>query len=230
SIFFWSLATVFTGFGTTLLYFILIRGVATGGGEAFYAPAANALIGEAHEKTRSFALAIHQTAVYAGIILSGWLAGYIAQHLGWQASFYAFGGFGVLLALLIHWRVKGYVVPVMKETTNVFSNAKLIFKVRSFWWLTGAFACMVIVNTGYLTWMPTYLYERFELSLSDAGFSSMFYHHIGAFLGVLVGGRLSDKLALKSRLARPLIQMVGLIAGAPFIYFMAISDSLSVTY
>src|SRR5690606_32836897 len=47
SIFFWSLATVLTGFGTTLLYFILIRGVATGGGEAFYAPAANALIGEA---------------------------------------------------------------------------------------------------------------------------------------------------------------------------------------
>jgi MFS transporter, Spinster family, sphingosine-1-phosphate transporter len=82
SLLFWSFATLFTGFGNTLLYFILLRGIATGGGEAFYAPSANALISEHHHKTRAFAMSIHQTALYAGIISSGFLAGYIGENYG----------------------------------------------------------------------------------------------------------------------------------------------------
>ena len=58
SLLFWSLATLGTGLCSTLVQFILLRGVATGGGEAFYAPPANALLSSHHHRTRSLALAI----------------------------------------------------------------------------------------------------------------------------------------------------------------------------
>lgn len=50
SLVFWSLATLSTGFCTTLIQFVLLRGMATGGGEAFYAPSANSLLSEHHPK------------------------------------------------------------------------------------------------------------------------------------------------------------------------------------
>lgn len=243
SLLFWSVATLFTGFGSSLLYFILIRGISTGGGEAFYPPIANALISEHHVKTRSFALSLHQTAVYFGIITSGWLAGYIGEHYGWRAAFYTFGGFGILLAVVIQARLKPSVntqaVPVqgspaenIKATRipEAIAGARFIFRKPSFWLLTTAFACMVFVNTGYVTWMPTFLYENFHLTLSDAGFSSMFYHNAGAFLGVLFGGKASDALVAKMPSIRPAIQAVGLLIGAPFIYFMATAETLTLVY
>lgn len=233
SLLFWSTATLFTGLGSSLLYFIFIRGIATGGGEAFYAPAANTLISGQHEKTRSFALSLHQSAVYFGIILSGWLAGYIAEWAGWRASFYAFGGFGVLLAVIIQLRLRREPVKEKKPAggpfIEIFGNARSVFRTPSFWLLTAAFSCMVFVNTGYLTWMPSFLYEKYDLSLADAGFTSMFYHHAGAFAGVLLGGKLSDRLVAGSKTARPQIQLYGLLAGAPFIYLMAQSGSLALT-
>jgi MFS transporter, Spinster family, sphingosine-1-phosphate transporter len=242
SLLFWSVATLFTGFGSTLLFFILIRGIATGGGEAFYPPIANALISEHHIKSRSFALSLHQTAVYFGIIASGWLAGYIGEQYGWRMAFYAFGGFGILLAVIIQWRLKKSItqneVPEQKSETNsagnnfseAAQNAKVIFRKPSFWLLTAAFACMVFVNTGYVTWMPTFLYENFHLSLTDAGFSSMFYHNAGAFAGVLFGGKISDLWVSKVIRIRPVVQAIGLLLGAPFIYLMAKSDSLTIIY
>jgi sugar phosphate permease len=86
--------------------------------------------------------------------------------------------------------------------------------------LTIGWACMVYVNIGYLTWMPSYLHETFGLSLANAGFSSMFYHHVAAFAGVIVGGMLSDQLAKRNPSRRPLLQGFALLAGAPFLYLL----------
>ncbi|MEN9964594.1 MAG: hypothetical protein RL582_1689, partial [Bacteroidota bacterium] len=77
---FWSVSTLSTGLCTTLIQFILLRGIATGGGEAFYAPAANALLGQKYPQNRAFVLSIHQTGNYAGIVLSGLIAGYVGEH------------------------------------------------------------------------------------------------------------------------------------------------------
>lgn len=222
SLLFWSMATLSTGLCTTLIQFILLRGVATGGGESFYAPAANALLSQYHQKTRSLALSIHQTAVYAGIILSGFIAGYIAERFGWKSAFFSFGFAGILLAILIFKRVKNDRQFVSPEAKPVHFKATLseVVKKPSIVLLTIGFACMVFVNVGYLTWMPSFLMEKFHLSLSGAGFSSMFYHHLGAFVGVMAGGYLGDKLAKGNPVYRLVIQALALLGGAPFIYLL----------
>lgn len=227
---FWSCATLTTGLCSTLLQFIIVRGMATGGGEAFYAPSANALLSEHHLRNRSTALAIHQTAVYAGIILSGLIAGYIGQHYGWRNAFYVFGSAGLLLVMLIALRLQKDKSPRRTEKTDIAQTAKVIFRKPSFILHSAAFACMVFANIGYTTWMPSFLVENFKLSITDAGFSSMFYHHIGAFAGVLIGGKLADWLVKKNRRNRMLLQCFGLLAAAPFIYGMATGSTLTVVY
>ena len=93
-----------------------------------------------------------------------------------------------------------------------------------------AFGCMCFVNIGYVTWMSTFYYEKFHLSLSTAGFTSMFFHFSAAFLGVLIGGRLSDKYAFKRKTVRMETEFIGLLLGAPFIFLMGYTSSLYVSY
>ena len=230
---FWSIATFFTGFASGLIPFIALLGIATGGGEAFYAPSANAMLSEHYKKNRAFALSVHQTAVYAGIILSGVLAGYIGEHFGWRRSFNVFGAVGVLLSLIFLWRVKSTEIKTKVSKTEILNSLKSaigVFRKPTVTLLTLAFACMVFVNVGYLTWMPLYLVEKYGMTITYAGFSSLIYHHVGAFFGVMFGARLADKQALKNPKRRLIIQSIALLSGAPFIFIMGFSDSQLVTY
>ncbi len=221
SLFGWSFATLLTGFSSGMISLVLVRSVATGVGEAFYAPSANALIGEYHEKTRALALAIHQTSVYAGVVASGALAGYLADVYGWRASFWVFGAAGVLLTAGLARRVRGRVAVGRPEAAvSVRSASRFAFRTPTVLLLAAAFAGMIFVNIGYLTWMPTYLHERFRLSLASAGFASMFYHHACALLGVIAGGRLSDRFASRRPRVRLEIQALGLLLGAPFLWLL----------
>ena len=97
----WSVATMFTGLATGVIMLILMRSVATGGGEAFFGPANYSLLGQYHKETRARAMSIHQTAYYIGVILAGWLAGLIADKLGWQYSFIIFGAVGVIWGIIM---------------------------------------------------------------------------------------------------------------------------------
>jgi MFS family permease len=235
ALFFWSIATFFTGMSYTIFHLILLRSVAVGGGEAFYAPSANAIICEYHNKTRALAMSIHQTSLYVGIILSGLLGGFIAEHYGWRSAFYIFGGIGIILAGLLWWRLppSKNIVPASAsgQRMNFIRNAFLVlFHKPSAMLLGGSFICLVFVNVGYLTWMPMFLHEKFSLSVTEAGFSSMFYHHAAAFLGIIGGGMLSDKLAVKSKFFRLIIQSAGLLIGAPFIFGMGQGTTLFVVY
>ena len=106
SILFWSVATMFTGLANGVFMLILTRSIATGGGEAFFGPANYSLLGQYHTDTRARAMSIHQTSYYVGVIIAGWLAGYIGDHLGWKYAFFIFGGAGVIWALVMALRLK----------------------------------------------------------------------------------------------------------------------------
>jgi len=232
----WSAATLMSGTATCIASLIIFRGLATGGGEAFYYPSANSLIGQYHHKTRALAMSIHQTSLYIGIIASGFIAGWIGERFGWRAAFYIFGGFGILLAAIVLIRLKdigqsiGEAAPSKVERIPLMVVIKAIIRKPTVWALWLAFSCFNFAGLGYLTWMPTFLHEKFGLSLPNAGFSSMFYHHIFAMVGVLLGGKLADVLALRRRSVRIEVQYIGLFLGAPFICLMGMTNSLWLCY
>jgi MFS family permease len=233
SIIVFSVGTLLTGLGGGLLAFIVFYGIATGAGEAFYYPPATSLLSRFHDKSRAMALSIHQTALYAGITFSGFFSAYLGQRYGWRTPFFLFGGAGVIWAfvLLIFMRntpnekhAGTTERPPIRETLNH------ILSKRSAIALACAFGCMVYVNVGFHTWMPTYLIQNLELPLAKAGFSAVFYHYICAFFGVLIGGRLTDYWAKKRKTIRFEANALGLLLGAPFIYIMSQTDSTTTCF
>ena len=232
----WSAATLCTGFSTTLIELIILRSVATGGGEAFYSPSANALISENHsDKTRATALSIHQTALYIGIIFSGYLAGAVAEAWGWRHAFVLFGGFGILLGIILIFRINNDQRAKANksgtvETATIRESIGAFFKCPTAILLALAFACMQFVGVGFITWMPTYLHETFSFDLARSGFDATFWHHAGAFAGVMLGARIADSLSRRHFRSRTMTQCAGLLIGAPFIFIMAKSNTIIVIY
>lgn len=232
SIILWSGATMLTGLSTSLLMFILFRSTATGLGEAMFGPANYSLLAGYHKETRAFAMSVHQTAYYVGIIASGFLAGYIAENWGWRNAFYLFGAIGVIHGIYMIFRLKD------KESDKVVSEEKpklseallVLFKTPTALILTIAFSGLIFVLVGYLTWTPTYLYENFSLSLSQAGFQSMFYTHLAAFIGIFFAGKISDKIATTTPQKRMLLQAAGLLTAIPFILLVGQSSTLLPVY
>lgn len=234
SILFWSIATMFTGLSSGMMMLIAMRSIATGGGEAFFGPANYTLLATYHKKTRAFAMSVHQTSYYIGIILSGYVAGYIGEHYGWRNAFYVFGAIGVIHGIVLIFRLKDKEEEhsdIKKEVKVKFREAiKVLFKTPTAVILTISFSGLIFVLTGYLTWTPTYLYERFSMSLSLAGFNSMFYTHLFAFFGIILAGKYSDKFAGKDPAVRLLMQGTGLLAAVPFIVMMGNSTGLAMVY
>ena len=231
SILFWSIATMFTGLANGVFLLILTRSIATGGGEAFFGPANYSLLGQYHTDTRARAMSIHQTSYYVGVILAGWLAGYIGDHLGWQYAFYIFGGAGVIWAAVMAWRLKDLPRPEAKvNKVSIWDGFKTVFTTPTALMVTIGFCGFIFVITGYMTWVPTFLQENFGQTGAQAGLNSMLWTYVAAFIGVLLAGTLSDKWAAKDPRKRMVIQGVGLILGAAFLPFMGTASSIWLLY
>ena len=249
AILFWSVATMFTGLASGVVMLILMRSVATGGGEAFFGPANYSLLGQYHTDTRARAMSIHQTSYYVGVILAGWLAGYIADKLGWQYSFIIFGAAGIVWGIVMAIRLKdkketdchvtdaprndvenlGSTVissEVEKFKPGIFDGFKTVFTTPTALVLTIGFSGFIFVITGYMTWVPAFLQEEFGQTQAAAGFNSMFWTYLAAFAGVLLAGTLSDKIAVRDRKVRMVIQGIGLILGAAFLFFVGADMAL----
>jgi MFS transporter, Spinster family, sphingosine-1-phosphate transporter len=230
----WSFATATSGFAVAFLP-LLLSWSATAFGEAFYYPCANSVISDEHgEKTRATAMAIHQTSAYTGIIATGALAGFIGEHAGWRVAFVSFGAAGLVLAVISAFVIRDPQRGMSEETGPEKSTVTLrqrfaeLSRTPTYLLLTLAFLGMSLVNTAYLTWTPTLFVRKFHLSLAEAGFNATFWHLAAAALGVLIGGRISDKAAIRSVLSRPILQTLGLFFAAPFIFLLGWSDSRTV--
>lgn len=232
SVIFWSFATMLTGLSNGIILLILTRSIATGGGEAFFGPANYSLLAQYHTKTRAFAMSLHQTAYYIGIIISGYIAGYIGEHYGWRSAFYVFGAIGVIHGIVLIFRLKDNKREDDKKPEKIkFSEGfKAVFSTPTALVLTICFSGLIFVLTGYLTWMPTYLYESFNMNLSRAGFNSMFYTHLFAFIGILLAGKFSDAISKNNPSRRMTMQGVGLLIATPFIVLMGNSSVLPLIY
>ena len=230
---FWSLVTIGTALSTNYVHLVICRAL-EGFGEAFYFPASMSLLSDYHNKeTRSKAMSFHQSSVYAGTIAGGTVAGFMGQYYGWHTSFYLFGGLGVLLGVILLGFLKepvrgqaevqvenqdnSHVLLDLKQD-NIFDSIKQVFKQPMVWVLVSVFVGANFVASIFLTWMPSFLYNKFNMSLSMAGLNATFYLQMASVLGVISGGFLADKLAKNHRGGRMIAQSIGLIMGVPFIF------------
>lgn len=240
---FWSLVTIGTALSTDYMHLVICRAL-EGFGEAFYFPASMSLLSDYHSKeTRSKAMSFHQSSVYAGTIAGGTVAGFMGQYYGWQTSFYLFGGLGVLLGVVLLGFLKepvrgqaeahdeiedGSHVLLDLKQGNILANIKQVFSQPMVWILVAVFVGANFVASIFLTWMPSFLYNKFNMSLSMAGLNATFYLQMASVLGVISGGFLADRLVKTYRGGRMMTQSIGLLMGVPFIFLAGWTFSIPI--
>lgn len=222
---FWSAMTVATGWCGRLWQFVAARAL-IGLGESVYFPAAASILSDYHgPRTRSTALSFHQSAVYIGTIAGGWLGALLADRYGWRWAFYGFGGAGILVALLLWWRLREPIrgasedVPTQShgEHQGILATFRGLLGRPAVLLLMGAFACANAVGSIFLIWAPTFLFEKFHLGLVAAGFSAVAAIQLASAVSAPLSGMLADRLSLTIPGARMLVQAVALMAGSFFV-------------
>lgn len=221
---FWSLITLAFSFATKYWHVVALRAI-EGFGEAFYFPAAMALISAYHGKdTRSRAMGIHQSSVYAGTVAGGVLGGFMGQYYGWRSSFTLLGVLGIVFGfVLLLFLKEPSEIPVQQNRPreslrDILRTIADVFRVPMVWVLMAVFVGANFVAMVFLVWLPKFLFDKFNMSLSMAGFSATAYLQVASVLGVLAGGILADRLARRYRGGRMMTQALGLFCGVPFIF------------
>ena len=235
----WSAICMATALSRTFRQLLLFR-AAEGCGETIYYPATVSLISDYHGKeTRSRALGFLVTSVYVGTIGGGFFAGLIGQHYGWRWSFIVFGGLGILLGLILNRFLlepkRGAAerheagldaVPAAETTLPPLRAISLILRTPSALMMMAAFVCANFVAVVLLSWMPTFLYERFHLSLAMAGLGATLFAQVSGIAGAALGGWLADRAVRKTVRGRLIVQAAGVFAGAPFVVLCGMTRSV----
>ena len=236
-----------SGFVASLGLLVVSYGILNGFGQSFYYPSATSIVGELHKETRATALSILQMGLYAGIIgvsaASGWLAEGGTE--GWRVPFKAFGGVGVLWAVVMAFGLRGSSHKEHKEHKDFASSASFAaknspaqnkptlaeaFKVfvtnPSAFLLAVGLGMMIYVDVGFKTWMPSHIAESFGVAKGSAALNAVLWHYMGAFVGVTLGARISDRLVSRRPSVRMETNIAGLALAVPFIVWMAYAPSL----
>src|SRR5205823_9111658 len=77
----------------------------------------------------------------------------------------------------------------------------------------------------FLTWLPTFLHEKFSLSLTQSGLNATAWLQTASMAGTVAGGWLADRWTRRTVGGRPLVQALGLFAGAPLVALTGCADT-----
>lgn len=222
SLFVWSAVTWWTGRVETYDELLLARSL-MGISEAFYIPAALALISDYHTgSTRSRAVGLHQMAIYCGVIAGGF-GGYVAEapDLGWRSAFLACGGFGMLYAIPLVFllrdapRVQTETAAV--ATSPVRATLELMTNV-SFVLLVLYFTLPALAGWVVRDWMPAILKVEFGIGQGAAGVAATIYWQVAAIVGAVAGGWLADRWMGRSERGRIFVSAIGMCLIVPAIF------------
>ncbi len=227
----WSLITFGTAFCNKLWKFIFVRG-AEGLGETFYFPATMSLVSDYHtKKTRSRAMGLHQTSVYAGTIGGTTFAGFLAERYGWELPFLVFGFCGILLVVVLmvflreparneaeRFELGDAAVHTDPPTIPLRQFLRELVQTPSALLLLLAFCGANSVAMPFMAWMPLHLHENFHLNLGEAGFTATAYQQVGSAIGAAMGGLMADYARRRLAGGRILTQALGAFVAIPFVY------------
>jgi MFS family permease len=227
----WSAVTWWTGHCTTFHELVATRAV-MGISEAFYFPAALALITDWHlGATRSRAVGVHQAGVYIGQILGGF-AGYAAESpvLGWRWAFSASGVLGVvyaipLVAILRDRKREPAEAGAARPTRGVVRG---LLGNRDYLLLVAYFTLPAIAGWIVRDWMPEILRERFALGQGRAGVSAILFVQVAALVGAVGGGVLADRWTRRTQRGRIYVSAIGTTLFLPALFGVGNAGTLAV--
>jgi MFS family permease len=222
SLFAWSAVTWWTGHVDSYGELLTARSL-MGLSEAFYIPAALALIPDYHTgPTRSRAIGFHQIGIYCGVIIGGF-SGYVADapSLGWRWAFDACGVVGMLYAvplLFLLRDVRHPADPGGPVRVSPWGAARDLLTNFSFILLVLYFTLPALAGWVVRDWMPAILKSEFNLGQGKAGVSATLYWQVAAIFGALGGGWLADRWMRRSDRGRIYVSAIGMALIIPAMF------------
>ena len=235
SLFVWSSVTYLMGIAETFNQIVFLRAL-MGVSEALYIPAGLSLIADYHTgKSRSLAVGIHMTGLYTGQAIGGFGAT-VADAFSWHTTFHWFGiigiAYAVILMLFLHGK-KTEILPTeklqanpQKEKESVFTSLKSLLTNVAFWVILLYFAAPSLPGWATKNWLPTLFAENLDLPMSQAGPISTITIAVSSFIGVLIGGPLSDKWVQKNLRGRVYTGAIGLGLTIPSLLLLGFGHNL----
>lgn len=232
SLFVWSAVTYGMGEATTYNQLLVLRAL-MGVSEALYIPAGLALISEFHsDKSRSLAIGVHMTGLYMGQALGGFGAT-IAADWGWHSTFHWFGIIGVAYAGVLALALKdkkndeiSVETTVTEEKIPLLKGLGMIFSTTAFWVILFYFAAPSLPGWATKNWLPTLFSESLNIPMSEAGPLSTITIAASSFVGVFVGGIMSDKWVQTNIRGRIYTSAIGLSLTIPSLILLGTGNSL----
>lgn len=230
----WSSVTYLMGLATTYDQVFWLRAL-MGVSEALYLPAGLSLIADYHTGgSRSLAVGIHMTGLYLGQAIGGFGATLAAAY-SWNTTFYWFGIIGIVYAfvLAVFLKDKKRVAPEEeKESTpkkpqaNVLLSLKSLFTNPAFWVILLYFAIPSLPGWATKNWLPTLFAENLGLPMSQAGPIATITIAFSSFVGVVLGGILSDRWVRKNIKGRIYTGAIGLSLTIPSLLLLGFGSSI----
>lgn len=233
SIFVWSMVTFLMGYAHnfTLLYWLrAFMGIS----EALYIPSALSLIADWHEgKSRSLAIGIHMTGLYVGQAIGGFGAT-LAAMLSWNAAFHWFGVIGVVYSIVLLLLLKENPKHSQKQATttgekpsrNPFRGLSVVFSTWAFWVILFYFAVPSLPGWATKNWLPTLFADNLNIPMASAGPISTITIAVSSFVGVILGGILSDRWVQRNIRGRVYTSAIGLGLTVPALILLGFGHSL----
>lgn len=235
SLFVWSAVTFLMGYADSFQELYWLRAI-MGVSEALYIPAALSLIADWHQdKSRSLAIGVHMTGLYAGQAIGGFGAT-AAALFSWQETFHWFGIVGIayslVLILLLHENRSPVTVEKIRVAGNssssrssIFSGLSILFSTWAFWIILFYFAAPSLPGWATKNWLPTLFSNSLDIPMSQAGPISTITIAFSSFIGVIIGGILSDRWVKRNIRGRIYTGAIGLGLTIPALMLLGLGHS-----
>lgn len=236
SLFVWSAVTYLMGYASDFTQLYWLRAL-MGVSEALYIPSALSLIADWHEgKSRSLAIGIHMTGLYVGQAVGGFGAT-IAATFSWHSTFYWFGiigiAYSVVLALLLHDKPKTSAAvaaspdpATLMKKESLWRGLSVVLSTWAFWVILIYFAVPSLPGWATKNWLPTLFEKNLGLDMALAGPMSTITIAASSFVGVLLGGVMSDKWVLRNIRGRIYTSAIGLGMTIPALVLLGFGHSV----
>lgn len=236
SLFVWSAVTYLMGYASDFTQLYWLRAL-MGVSEALYIPSALSLIADWHEgKSRSLAIGIHMTGLYVGQAVGGFGAT-IAATFSWHSTFYWFGiigiAYSVVLALLLHDKPKAADAvaaspnpATLMKKESLWRGLSVVLSTWAFWVILIYFAVPSLPGWATKNWLPTLFADSLGLDMAQAGPMSTITIAASSFVGVLLGGVLSDKWVQRNIRGRIYTSAIGLGMTIPALILLGFGHSV----
>jgi ACS family glucarate transporter-like MFS transporter len=205
----WSLLTALTPAASGFASFVMIRGLLGAGQSADWPSSVVALKRWFPRAERAKANSILLGGLYLGPIAAAPITTMVILHFGWQWAFYGFGLLGVLIGFVWWFAFRDDPArhPMMgatearliaagqvKEPSRPARGAFLAgLGSMQFWALGLQYFFLILIQSFYTTWLPTYLVRERNFSLASMGiYASLPW--VALFVMVFVTGALSDRI------------------------------------